>query len=507
MTSMKNKTRHDREARRKTMNDEGKHGVAGVTDAERILFGGMTEDSPELSNITEKGEAEVEGWENSMQDFFSGSYKYNPKLAESTGENSIARKIMSEVMKTREFSEMRNFTKADSLASSMAAKALAEATLENLPEEVKEKAKEKAETDRLIEELLNDIDPTEVDPESKAKVEELIEKSTELGQEIEDADLGDVRRAARGAAVKAGEEVAEMNEGLAPFGIGTGEGDASKVSASERIELAKRLRNSNKLKEIAELAGRLTRIAMRTRETRVSHGRDEIHDVEQGDDLGRVLPSELLGLAVGGEFETLFLRKFAEKELLQYKVRGTEEKGRGPIVVEIDESGSMHGSREFFAKGIALALLNIAKAEGRDYALVQFGSASEIAVTEFPKGEANPAELMNVIERFFGGGTDFEAPLNKALDIIDRNEFNDADLIFITDGCANLSESFLSRFNAVKAEKDFEVFGIVIGVGVDTVKTFSDRVADWASPEAAKEVFEMTVNDKTKKAKKSGKTL
>lgn len=489
------------------MNEGTKQGVAGIADAEKILFGGMTEDSPELSNLTEKGEAEVEGWENSMQDFFSGAYKFNPKLAEATGENGVARKIMSEVMKTREFSEMRNFTKADSLASSMAAKALGEATLENLPEEVKEAAKKKAETDRLIEELLNDIDPSNPDAEAKAKVEELIEKSTELGQEIENADLGDVRRAARAAAAKAGDEVAEMNEGLSPFGIGTGEGDSSNVSPAERIELAKRLRNSHKLKEIAELAGRLTRIAMRTRETRVSHGRDEIHDVEQGDDLGRVLPSELLGLAVGGEFETLFLRKFAEKELLQYKVRGTEEKGRGPIVVAMDESGSMGGSPEFFAKGIALALLNVAKAEGRDFALIQFGSAHQVAETVFPKGESNPAELMNVIERFFGGGTNFETPLNKALDIIDRNEFNDADLIFITDGGAHLSPEFISRFNAVKAEKDFETFSIVIGMGVaENVKGFSDRVADWASPETAREVFEMAVEGKTKKAKKSEKT-
>lgn len=482
------------------MNDATKNGVAGVTEAERLLYGGMAEESPELSSITEKGEAEVEGWETSMQDFFSGSYKYNPRLAENTGENTVARKIMSEVMKTREFAEMRNHTRADSLASSMAAKALGEATLANLPGEVKEKAKEKAETDRLIEELLNEIDPSNPNAEAKAKVEELVEKSEALGKDIENADLGDVRRAARAAAKAAGEEVAEMNEGLSTFGIGTGEGDISNVSPAERIELAKRLRNSHKLKEIAELAGRLTRIAMRTRETRVSHGRDEIHDVEQGDDLGRVLPTELLGLAEGGEFETLFLRKFAEKELLQYKVRGTEEKGRGPIVVAIDESGSMSGSPEFFAKGIGLALLNVAKAEKRDFAFIQFGSSNQIATSVFPKGQADASTLMNVIERFFGGGTDFEAPLNKALDIIEENEFKDADLVFITDGGAHLSPEFVSRFNRVKTEKDFETFSIVIGMGVaKNVKAFSDRVADWSTPETAREVFEMAVEGKRKK--------
>lgn len=482
------------------MNDETKNGLAGISDAERLLYGGFVEESPELSGLAEKGETEVAGWRSSMQDFFSGAYKFNPKLAEASSENTVARRIMSEVMKTREFNDLRNYTKADSLASTMASKALGEATLSNLPEDVKKAANEKAEAEAKVEDLLNALDPSNPDPEAKESVEELIKRIQALNEVIENADLDGVRRAVRAAAVKAAEEASETQEGLAVFGCGTGEGDSSNVSPSERLELAKRLSSSKKLQNIAEIAGRLTRIALRVRETRVSHGRDEIFGVEQGDDLGRVLPAELVGLATGGAFETLFLKKFSEKQLLQYAVRGTEEKGRGPMVVCLDESGSMSGDPEFFGKGIVLALLALAKKDKRDFSFIQFGSRHQLATTSFPKGEAEPKALMNAVERFFGGGTDFEAPLNKALDVIEENEFKDADVVFITDGGANLSQAFVKRFETVKAAKGFEVFSIVIGYGaVDGVKDFSDRVEDWSNPEAAAAVFSQAVEKKREK--------
>ena len=74
-------------------------------------------------------------------------------------------------------------------------------------------------------------------------------------------------------------------------------------------------------------AGRFKRIAAAKRRSKVRHGADEIADIEQGADLGRLLPSELakpeFSVAIGMLLYThrTQVRKASEEQGLAQKLK------------------------------------------------------------------------------------------------------------------------------------------------------------------------------------------
>jgi hypothetical protein len=93
---------------------------------------------------------------------------------------------------------------------------------------------------------------------------------------------------------------------------------------------------------VGQLAGRFTRIAQQKRRTKVKHGAEEICDVELGNDLGRLLPVELVKLR-HPRLHALALRDLLERKAMQYALTGKEKMGKGPLVLLLDRSGSMDG--------------------------------------------------------------------------------------------------------------------------------------------------------------------
>ena len=49
-----------------------------------------------------------------------------------------------------------------------------------------------------------------------------------------------------------------------------------------------------------------------------------------------------------------FYRRFLDQELIQYSLRGVEEKGKGPMIVCLDGSSSMAGDKEIWSKAVTL---------------------------------------------------------------------------------------------------------------------------------------------------------
>ena len=60
------------------------------------------------------------------------------------------------------------------------------------------------------------------------------------------------------------------------------------------------------------------------------------------------------------------------------------------------------------------------------------------------------AQFVSIAEYFPGGGTDFEKPLSKALELLKSSKSNNADIIFITDGESQISPDWLELFNKDK---------------------------------------------------------
>ena len=162
---------------------------------------------------------------------------------------------------------------------------------------------------------------------------------------------------------------------------------------------------------------------------------------------------------------------------MQYRKRTAIVKGRGDMIVLIDESGSTR-SVAAWAKALALALLDIASKDRRKFALVHFASADRIKTDLFEPEQYKPEDVIKAAEQFFGGGTNFEAPLKEALRLME-NGYENADITIITDGECALPEAFTKEFLREKATYQATVTGILLDKGGPCGKSlepFCDKI-------------------------------
>jgi len=257
--------------------------------------------------------------------------------------------------------------------------------------------------------------------------------------------------------------VSDVSNALNAFGWGDETGTAGKGgSLTDKIQLAKRVSDQEKLINIAKIAGRMKLIATQKQRSKTQEYATEIYSVETGNDLSRILPSELVKLAIPC-LRPLFASYYCERNLLQYACASQEKLGRGPLVICLDSSGSMSGFREEWSKGVAIALLTIAQKQKRTCRILHFTADIE-RVDDFPKGVFTPQKLIASMEAFYGGGTCWDKALNSALQIIEQEkEFKQADIILITDGDCDVDDHWLQEFKAKQKQLEFSTFGVLIG--------------------------------------------
>ena len=89
----------------------------------------------------------------------------------------------------------------------------------------------------------------------------------------------------------------------------------------------------------------------------------------------------------------------------------------------IDNSGSMSGEPEVWAKAVGLATAAIAREQKRSFYGIHFGSAYEMETFDFRDWDkVTVDQIIDYAEFFFGGGTDFMAPLSHALKLLQDEE-------------------------------------------------------------------------------------
>ena len=311
-------------------------------------------------------------------------------------------------------------------------------------------------------------------------------------------DNRDAARAARrriaAACDRASSVVDELRDSLEAvsqvlFGSmpGTGTGVGALLPASTVRDLARRLRDDPRLRQIALLAGRFKRIAATKRRQKVRHGADEITDVTQGADLARLLPSELARLC-HPRTRLALLRSLIERQVLEYQLCGSETLGKGPLVVAVDKSGSMDGPRDVWATALGLALLEQAQREKRAFALLLFDAGIKYEVVVRP-GEPLPEDALL---HGCAGGTSIETVLTRALDLVRDHRgagLRKSDVVLVTDGGSDSSGAPALRERALAL--GVSVLGLGIGVprsylepwcdqieAVEDLNTVQDRVAE-----------------------------
>jgi len=462
---------------------------------DRFTFENIKSQSEKLQQIEETGAKELNTFPPLMQDVFSSLFKPSPKKAENIPSSyRLNESLLDEAMKTGEFKNLKSMTMLDEFNSAIASTKISEQILEKIPEEVKEQVNAQNQLEQHIQQLQDRLSSLK-DLAGKAKgnrkkelqqqaqqTETALQEnqaaaqnvSKHLEQQIKN-NADQLRRDLRQAMQQAGNECEQME--TLTEGWGTEPGNPTYTSFEEKLALAERIRNSSQLKKIAELAGRFKRIALQKQETKIKRGQDEFVDIEIGADLERVLPVEKMKLN-HPVLKKDFQRRFLERSLLQYKLEGTDRQGRGPVICGIDQSGSMGGDKDAWAKAVALGLMTIARLQKRDFALTLFASADYCETFRFPKAQISPEMMIEVFGKFNGGGTNYEKPLQEAITMIGENQFDKADVIFISDGECDVSDEFLQKFLAVKREKQFSVYSVLIGYGGDVLRKFSDDVVE-----------------------------
>ncbi|HEU0176677.1 MAG TPA: hypothetical protein VFV58_20615 [Blastocatellia bacterium] len=434
-----------------------------------------------------------------LRDLFWSFHKRSPRVAPVaplSPAHEINREIIEQIFSTTEWREMRESgTVGDPLSRAMATIGCAASAVAALDKETIRYLNQLHELTGEVEQLfaraetLDELAALSVDKERSewlkneaarartgaAKKEKRAERLSRKLEESSEERQQNVRRTVRQGLAEAMTEVGQANDAInafgggydADFGTENGAGGRNSLSTKEKLVIAQHVGHSPELQQIAAVCGRFTRIALQQQKTRVKHPPDEITSITTGSEIERLLPSEIALLA-DPDLEDLFYFRFAELGLMQYDMIGHEPEGQGPIIIAIDESGSMttdYGGMtgEVWSKAVTLALLSIARLQKRDLEVIHFSGPNDLRVDLFSKGQATPAEVIACAGFFFNGGTVFEPLMEKALELVDGSQFEKADVICISDGISDVSPEAQAEWTRRRAELGMRSYGVLIG--------------------------------------------
>jgi uncharacterized protein with von Willebrand factor type A (vWA) domain len=221
----------------------------------------------------------------------------------------------------------------------------------------------------------------------------------------------------------------------------------------------------------------------------------ETKGITRSDSISRMLPQEA-SLLTNPVLKKLWHAKRAEHALLSYSVEGTEfleteekleqesvsekqgnksNKNRGPMVICLDTSGSMKGLPENIAKATVLECLKVAYKEQRRCYVYLFGSKKEVSELDLTLDASGFNELLNFLTMSFGGGTDADGPLNRALEKCDSEEWYKSDILLVSDGEFSVSSGLSRKISNRREKQGLQVHGIQIG---NTHYTSMSKICD-----------------------------
>jgi len=379
-------------------------------------------------------------------DLFCSFYKYFVKLLPADAvvpERRRHRDLIGRALELREHEKLRAWTRLKPVETALAT----ELVLDHL---LHERGPEEAEPAKDVGEPGDVVEPEDTDT------------STERLREV----LGDVRKDLEAAV----ELVAAWS---------SGPGEETRLPPEIKMQLMRNLVRNPRLRRIGLLFGRYRRMGVRDRELKALLASEEVVDFVRGGDVARALAGELANFAMR-EREDLFYSKLVTHQLLIYELSERHPQPR-PVYLCLDNSGSMSGEKEIWAKASALALSHLALQHGRSVEVVLFGDAADplriVSLHPQDKGPERLEKVMDVASYFLGGGTDFQKPLAHVLDAIGEGRGGPGtDVLFVSDGLCPLPEDFVRRFIKSKARNDIRLTTVVIGGEPFSLAQISDSV-------------------------------
>jgi uncharacterized protein with von Willebrand factor type A (vWA) domain len=491
---------------------------------DRRVWQQLRADSPSLRELEEKGAAFLPHFGSLLQDIFCLLFKYNINYVEERlvlASALLNEKFLRSIHQGAQYEFLREQTLLNEAHAGLSTLILGERLLALVREEklltrrdmrdLWDIQKQEEIVSQKIEEYEN-ADTIPDDQMSEEGKKALAQAKQRMGGEVQGAeallrqktqrlkeDLEQIDAQAKNRlqaeAIKIAQELEDATEETATWGdtIGTGQ----RTPPGQKLELGRRLAGNEKLKKLARMVGRMKFNALALRKKVFERSSEELLEVEQGDALHRLLPHELLSLH-HPVLRKDFYRRFLDQELIQYSLRGVEEKGKGPMIVCLDGSSSMSGDKEIWSKAVTLTLLEIARKQRRLFRSICFSSADTplqtLDMNARDRYEIETKAVMDLAEYFPGGGTDFQKPLDAALDCLRQSRFKKGDIVFITDGECQVDPQWAENFRDEKERLGFSLFSVLIDMGpasLGTLKEFSDRITTikQLTGEEAKDIF------------------
>jgi uncharacterized protein with von Willebrand factor type A (vWA) domain len=278
------------------------------------------------------------------------------------------------------------------------------------------------------------------------------------------------------AAKAASKEVGDFTQVCEVFGLGKGK-PGEVVDATELKLLFERFQANPTLRQISRLAGSYRKVAEGIHRTQTRDGFDDFAGVILGNELSRILPMELLRIALP-ELELDFLRRFAEGQLQLRDFESNDPAGLGPVVVVVDESGSMNGAKIEHSKAIALTFAWLSRCQKRWCGLVSFSGGTGRSVLAIPPDSSKTKELLGWAISFIGGGSDQDLPVSEMPAIFAEIGAPEGktDLIYISDAQLRINTKHAEAFLEWKASVRATLTSLVIGSEPGDLTTISDKV-------------------------------
>lgn len=320
--------------------------------------------------------------------------------------------------------------------------------------------------------------------EARQKMKEMTQKIGELQEKFNEKLEENRERFESIAEALAKEAPAQAKEKVDQFenmvsGFGTDPGELVRRDMESTLKLMKRYEEDPKLKKLLDSYGRMTNFARKV-ERRITENAPNTtrEPVKLDDDMRNLMQHERVA-SRHNKLRPDFKARMVNQELACLETDGEEIASKGPMVFCMDTSGSMEGQKITWASALFLTMASRMAKKRRESVLINFASRGQVKADEFPKGTS----FVNYIDAatfMYNGGTDFEAPLGKALEFIKTSKYDEADIIFLTDGESDVSKEFLTEFLRAKKQRQFKVLTILINIGYVSgdyvVKQFSDDI-------------------------------
>jgi uncharacterized protein with von Willebrand factor type A (vWA) domain len=304
------------------------------------------------------------------------------------------------------------------------------------------------------------------------------------------------------------EDLKKLQEAIEPFTNELGRlWDMSKGNwQNGNLDILKRyaelLQKDKSLKELAEMLGKMRQAEKEFEEElfaniqfkpewKVEHAsKADLIGIHESDDISSLLPSETALLA-DETIQSVFFKKFAEKKLQTFEYQAKmlsfrkevfqdirqkgKEAAKGPFIICVDTSGSMHGTPETVAKTLCLAILKIAICENRKCYLISFSTGIEtLNLSDFNN---SLDKIISFLSMSFHGGTDATPAIKEALRMLTTHDYKKADVIMVSDFVMPaFTKTTQAQLKSAK-ENETKFHSLVIGDSKNpsTIKNFDNN--------------------------------